>query len=128
MSRRRGLCVVYPAKEVVVVACAVAGGGVDVLSAVWNGSVRSCCGGSVTVTPVRECRRGGIIESDWDVGVRMRRRRGLVMCFVCEVEVEGFAGRFAEAVGVMVGWLRVVRESGGVFREQWIPFEVSLWD
>lgn len=62
----------------------------------------------MTGTPVREWRRGGIIESDWDVGVRTRRRRGLAMCLVCELRLEGFAGRLAEAVGVMVRWLRVV--------------------
>jgi hypothetical protein len=27
--------------------------------------------------PVREVRRGGIIEMDWEVGERIRRRRGL---------------------------------------------------
>lgn len=89
----------------------------DVLSAaVWDVSVvRSCCGGSVTGAPVRACSRGGIIESDWDVGVRMRRRRGLAMCLVCELWLEGFAGRFAEAVGVMVRWLRVVAGIRGCF-------------
>ena len=75
MSRRSGLCVVYPAKEVVVAVV-----GVDVVSEGWGGvcegdsEVESCCGGSVTGTPVRECRSEGIIEKDWDVGVRMRRR------------------------------------------------------
>jgi hypothetical protein len=68
--------------------------------------VESCCGGSMTGTPVRECRRGGIIETDWDVGVRMSRRRGLAICLVCDLE--GSAGEQAEAVGVMV------RYSGGI--------------
>jgi hypothetical protein len=54
----------------------------------------------VTGTPVRECRRGGIIESDWDVGVRTSRRRGLAMCLVCDLD--GTAGELADAVGVMV--------------------------
>lgn len=87
----------------------VGGGGVDVLSsedcgAGWDGvsRVESCCGGLMTGTPVRECSRGGIIETDWDVGVRMSRRRGLAMCLVCDCDLEGFAGELAEAVGVMV--------------------------
>lgn len=62
--------------------------------------VDSCCGRSTTGTPVRECRRGGIIENDWEVGVRMSRRRGLARCLGCGLE--GFAGELAEAVGVMV--------------------------
>lgn len=86
----------------------VGGGGVDVLSedcgGAWDGvsGAISCCGGSMTGTPVRECRRDGIIETDWDVGVRMSRRRGLAMCLVCDLE--GSAGELAEAVGVMVGY------------------------
>jgi hypothetical protein len=59
----------------------------------------------MTGTPVRECSRGGIIETDWDVGVRMSRRRGLAMCLVCGCDLEGSAGELAEAVGVMVRYL-----------------------
>lgn len=44
-------------------------------------------------TPVRECRRGGIVVRDWVVGVRIRRRRGLVMVLTfglsADAEVEG---------------------------------------
>lgn len=106
MSRRSGLWVVYPAKEVEVVV------GVDVLSEGWGGvcdgdsEVESCCGGSVTGTPVRECRSGGIIESDCVVGVRMSRRRGLAMCLDCDLD--GSAGEMADAVGVMVGYVGCV--------------------
>lgn len=33
----------------------------------------------MTGTPVKELRRGGMIEWDWVVGARIRRRRGLGM-------------------------------------------------
>lgn len=62
----------------------VGGGGVEledgcggVVVDEWAG----CCGGSRTGTPVRECRSGGIIVRDWEVGVRIRRRRGLEIFF-----------------------------------------------
>lgn len=51
------------------------------------------CGGSRTGTPVRECRSGGMTETDCEVGERMSSRRGLAMWRTC---LEGFAG---EAVG-----------------------------
>ena len=107
MSRLSGLCVVYPAKDVVGIesgASADCGGAavVAVAVAAVAGEGDFCCGGSRTGTPVREWRRGGIIDTDCDGGVRMRRRLGLAMCLTCglegsaEVEVakvmmEGFA-------------------------------------
>lgn len=39
------------------------------------------CGISVTGTPLRVWRRGGMIEGDCDGGVRMSSRRGLGMFF-----------------------------------------------
>lgn len=42
-------------------------------------------GGVVTGVPVREWRRGGTMDWEWVVGVRMRRRRGLVMGVGLEV-------------------------------------------
>lgn len=58
----------------------------------------SCCGGSWTGTPVRECRRGGIVEREWDVGVRMRTRRGLAMFLA-----GGSCGGFDGAVVIVMG-------------------------
>lgn len=70
----------YPANAGVVRGSATACADCDGTGcSIWG--VVDCCGGSWTGTPVRECRRGGIVERDWDVGVRMRRRRGLAMCF-----------------------------------------------
>lgn len=40
-------------------------------------------------TPVSECRRGGIVVRDWDVGARMRRRRGLAMFLTFGFETSG---------------------------------------
>jgi hypothetical protein len=78
-----------------------------------DSEVASCCGGLVTGTPVRECRRGGIIESDWDVGVRMSSRRGLAMCL--DRDLDGSAGELADAVGVMVRYVgRVTAIEGGL--------------
>lgn len=34
-------------------------------------------GGSATGVSVRECRNDGIVEVEWELGERMRRRRGL---------------------------------------------------
>lgn len=82
---------VYPANEVLVAGVGESGdrgGGVVSGSLlVWR------CGGSWTGTPVREWRRGGIVASDCDVGVRMRRRRGLAMCLTFGLEgVSGGSG------------------------------------
>lgn len=79
----------YPAKEVV--------GGVDCGGVVSAGGC--CCGGSWTGTPVRESKKGGIIESDCDGGERIRRRRGLAMCL--GVDFEGSAGGLADAEAMM---------------------------
>jgi hypothetical protein len=53
-----------------------------------------CWGGFWTGTPVKECRRGGIVVGDCAVGVRIRRRRGLGMFLILgfEVVVAGFVG------------------------------------
>jgi hypothetical protein len=54
-----------------------------------------CCGGFWMGVPVREVRRGGIIEMDWEVGERIRRRRGLeiVLTFGLSFSlVAGFVG------------------------------------
>lgn len=57
-----------------------AGDSAAVLVAGTSGAgVVCCCGGSRTGTPVRACRNDGMIEMDCEVGVRMRRRRGLAM-------------------------------------------------
>lgn len=45
-------------------------------------------GGVVTGVPVRECRRGGMMDWECVVGVRMRRRRGLGMGVGLEVDVD----------------------------------------
>jgi hypothetical protein len=37
-------------------------------------------GGSATGVSVRECRSDGIVEAEWELGERMRRRRGLRIC------------------------------------------------
>lgn len=68
----------------------VGGAGVEL----EDGEGAGCCGGSTTGTPVRECRSGGIIVRDWVVGVRIKRRRGLVMFFTLG---------FAEAAGSDAG-------------------------
>jgi hypothetical protein len=70
----------------------VGGGGVELevgCGVVWVGEGAGCCGGSRTGTPVRECRSGGIMARDWEVGVRIRRRRGLGMLFTLDLEVAG---------------------------------------
>jgi hypothetical protein len=69
------------------------GGVVDDAS---TGGVCSCCGGSWTGTFVSACRRGGIIETDWVGGARIRRRRELVICFT--FGLEGVAGEALEAM------------------------------
>lgn len=51
------------------------------------------CGGSWIGIPVRECRRGGIMDVDCVGGERMRRRRGLVICLDLEL-----AGMESEAI------------------------------
>lgn len=71
----------YPAN--VVVGAVVPGGGEVEDSGV------SFWGGSTMGTPVRESRRGGIVVRDWDVGARMRRRRGLAMFFTFGFETSG---------------------------------------
>lgn len=68
----------------------VGGGGIEL----EVGEGAGCCGGSRTGTPVRECRSGGIIARDWEVGVRIRRRRGLEIFFTLD---------FAELAGLDAG-------------------------
>jgi hypothetical protein len=57
-------------------------------------SVVSCCGGFSIGVPVREVKRGGIIEIDCEVGERIRRRRGLeiVLAFGLDFALAGFVG------------------------------------
>jgi hypothetical protein len=54
-----------------------------------------CSGGFCMGVPVREVRRGGIIEMDWEVGERIRRRRGLEIVLTSGLGfalVAGFVG------------------------------------
>jgi hypothetical protein len=62
----------------------------------------SCCGGFWMGVPVREVRRGGIIEMDWEVGERIRRRRGLEIVLTFGLDfalVAGFVGGEEVIVG-----------------------------
>lgn len=76
----------YPA-NVVVGAVVPGGGGVEDCGTCVSGV--SFWGGSTMGTPVSECRRGGIVVRDWDVGARMRRRRGLAMFLTFGFETSG---------------------------------------
>lgn len=69
---------------------------------VSEGVESGCWGGFRTGTPVRECRRGGIIDKDCVVGVRTRRRRGLgmflILGFELAVAVAGLVGGVGEVM------------------------------
>lgn len=88
----------------------VGGGGVEIevdCGGVTVGEGAGCCGGSRTGTPVRECRSGGIIERDWEVGVRIRRRRGLEIFFTLD---------FAEGLDAGAEWVMVAVFLGAIGR------------
>lgn len=75
----RGVCVVYPANVVVA-------------GASWDSGVVVAVvaeGGSLTATPVKVCKRGGMVVRECEVGVRMRRRRGEGISLDCDFDIDG---------------------------------------
>lgn len=73
----------------------------------YPAKVSVCVSGDVgiwwTATPVRLCRSGGTVGRECEVGVRMRRRRGLGMDF--GVGAGFFDGRWGEGSIIEYGWL-----------------------
>lgn len=111
----------YPAKEAVVAGSACAVEGVSVSLSVCVSGVGVVIGGVATGTPVREWRRGGMMEVECEVGVRTRRRRGLRIVFGEDIlPGGGLAAVICNCVVVSRGGCVGVEEWPGAVIEGWM--------